>query len=151
MKVCKRCKCSKPLDGFYFHPKSGDRLQEKCKECAKAYQKHRRRTNPAVQEYDCARAKLPHRRANARKHADAWRVDHPEAYRALTALGNAIRDGRIKRCPCESCGTTVNVQGHHPDYRRPLAVEWLCARCNARRRVDGSRGRESASIPGVAG
>lgn len=41
-------------------------------------------------------------------------------------LNNAIRRGRIERGPCEVCGTTENVHGHHDDYSKPLDVRWLC-------------------------
>lgn len=44
--------------------------------------------------------------------------------------GSAEYKGKIKRKPCEECGTTVNLHKHHPDYSRPLFVKWLCARCH---------------------
>jgi hypothetical protein len=33
--------------------------------------------------------------------------------------------------PCNVCGETESVQGHHDDYTRPLEVRWLCRRCHA--------------------
>lgn len=36
------------------------------------------------------------------------------------------RRGRLIKGPCEVCGTTVGIEKHHPDYRFPLCVMWLC-------------------------
>lgn len=36
------------------------------------------------------------------------------------------RRGKLIPQPCEVCGTTVDIEKHHPDYRFPLAVMWLC-------------------------
>lgn len=51
---------------------------------------------------------------------------YPIKYAAITILNNAIKSGRIKRKPCEICGSTKNIQGHHDDYAFPLSVKWLC-------------------------
>jgi hypothetical protein len=40
--------------------------------------------------------------------------------------------GEIKPKPCKKCGTRRGVQKHHTDYRKPLAVIWLCARDHRR-------------------
>ena len=54
------------------------------------------------------------------------RERYPDKYRARTAVGNAVRDGRLTREPCEACGTTERVEAHHDDYSKPLEVRWLC-------------------------
>ena len=33
--------------------------------------------------------------------------------------------------PCEVCGTTDDVQRHHPDHSRPLEIRWRCRRHHA--------------------
>lgn len=44
---------------------------------------------------------------------------------ARKAANNAIRDGFLKRQPCEVCGNE-KVDAHHDDYMQPLNVRWLC-------------------------
>ncbi|KKM91722.1 hypothetical protein LCGC14_1225600 [marine sediment metagenome] len=41
-----------------------------------------------------------------------------------SALNHAIQQGKIKREPCKICGKAA--EAHHPDYTKPLLVEWLC-------------------------
>lgn len=48
---------------------------------------------------------------------------------AVMAVTNAIRTGLLVREPCACCGA-ARAQGHHFDYRAPLAVLWLCAGCH---------------------
>ena len=50
--------------------------------------------------------------------------------RAKSVVGRAIKNGKLTRQPCERCGSTRNVDGHHDDYNKPLAVEWLCRSCH---------------------
>jgi hypothetical protein len=45
--------------------------------------------------------------------------------KARTALGYAVRAGKVLRGPCEECGARP-TQAHHDDYSDPLKVRWLC-------------------------
>ena len=47
--------------------------------------------------------------------------------RAYKLMAEALRDGRLIRQPCLVCGNPRS-EGHHPDYRFPLKVHWLCTR-----------------------
>lgn len=54
--------------------------------------------------------------------------------RAKHAVLRAVRSGRLHRpVDCSRCGDIPRrpVHGHHPDYSKPLQVEWLCQRCHA--------------------
>ena len=131
MPVCRICSSEKPASEFYNRQLRKDGSVGECKECTKARVRHRARTNPAVQEYDRQRAKLPHRRKNSARVAGRWNAKNTEAYRAHYLVSNAVRDGRLSKEPCLFCGAT-RVHAHHRDYSKPLEVIWLCPQCHHR-------------------
>jgi hypothetical protein len=51
---------------------------------------------------------------------------NPEKVKAQQKLNRAVKEGKIKRSPCEICGVQRGIHGHHPDYSKPLKVIWLC-------------------------
>jgi uncharacterized protein (DUF983 family) len=132
MKLCKLCGEQKPLSDFYSQV-------ARCKECHKAAMAKRRAENlDAIRAYDRARGSLPHRveartkfqktDAYKRSHKDAtakYVAKHPKRRAAQIAVGNAIRDGRLAKKPCQVCGCE-RTEAHHPDYDAPLDVVWLC-------------------------
>lgn len=62
----------------------------------------------------------------ARKKAqNNYRERHREKLLAHNAVTYALKMGRIFKHPCLVCGVE-KVEGHHPDYSRPLDVVWLC-------------------------
>lgn len=125
-KVCTACGDQKGVGEFYAHPKMAAGVLSQCKECVKARVRKHRRDNDSVREYDRSRG--------ARMSGEAvrkYRARHPEAYRAHSAVSNAVRDGRLAKEPCLFCGET-KVHGHHRDYSKPLDVIWLCAKCHHR-------------------
>lgn len=129
-KPCKTCLRPFSEDAFY---RAGQYWMSECKECWKERVKLRRLTNPAVQAYDRARyQEQPHRKADAANRARERRSRNPLAYKAHSAVGNALRDGRLQKKPCEVCGADQNLHAHHKDYAKPLDVVWLCARCHHR-------------------
>ena len=136
MKVCYECEETKPRDEFYFHAAMADQRLGICKACHRLRMRIRARTNPAVQEYDRRRSKLPERVAQTVKVTRNWRKRNPEKYRAHAALNYAVKCGKISKGCCESCGSDDNVHGHHTDYSRPLDVIWLCAKCHQRSHAD---------------
>jgi hypothetical protein len=63
-----------------------------------------------------------------------YRSDNPDKYKAQTAVGNAVRDGRLAKASCcQSCGSGGHLHGHHDDYSKPLDVVWLCPACHKQR------------------
>lgn len=45
---------------------------------------------------------------------------------ASSRARQAVERGVLVRGPCEVCGSTERIEGHHDDYDKPLAVRWLC-------------------------
>ncbi|OWK20737.1 hypothetical protein AJ88_26180 [Mesorhizobium amorphae CCBAU 01583] len=50
---------------------------------------------------------------------------NPKAIWAQQALRSALKRGLIIQMPCKECGA-LDAEAHHPDYDRPLDVDWLC-------------------------
>ena len=93
-----------------------------CKECKKASVRANRKSKVEhYRKYDKSRG------SRVRVgYIKLWRAEYPNKYKAQTKVGNALRDGKIKRMPCEVCGKTDRVHAHHDDYLRELDVRWLC-------------------------
>jgi hypothetical protein len=126
MKKCFKCGEIKFLADFYAHKKMADGHLGKCKDCTKSDVRQHRAENDSVREYDRERSKTPARRAHVAMVSKKWRLENPQGYKAHTALGNAVRDKKIIRMPCEVCGNKRS-HAHHDDYSKPLEVSWLCA------------------------
>lgn len=138
MKRCFKCLCEKPIDDFYKHGRMKDGRLSKCKECTKRdVNKHRQENLEKIRAYDKMRGSMPHRVAARKEYAQTaegkasharslrnMRDKYPNKYKARNLLGNAVRDGRLKKQPCMVCGE--KAVAHHPDYTRPLDVVWLC-------------------------
>lgn len=131
--ICKHCNTDKPENAFYTSNKA------KCKDCIKAtVNQHKQANLERVRAYDRMRGSMPHRvAARAKYHttpayaesheaaSKRWAAKHPERKHAVYQVNNAVRDGRLTKDPCHICGD-LKVEGHHPDYDRPLDVVWLC-------------------------
>lgn len=146
MKTCKQCGETKPGDDYY----SGF----VCKECHKAnVRAHRRENAEHYRQYDRKRANDP-KRVKARKEyaktkegaaararaAARWVERNPQKRRAQIMVGNAIRDGKLFREPCENCGAEP-THAHHDDYAKPLNVRWLCPPCHSQWHRDNGEGK----------
>lgn len=71
-----------------------------------------------------------------------WNRAHVHALRAHRAVRRAIRDGKLQRPEaCEQCGEVGRVDGHHPDYAKPLKVKWWCRRCHQKTHAKARKSR----------
>jgi hypothetical protein len=157
VKTCFKCKRELDTNEFYRHPKMADGLLGKCKDCTKSdVRENREGKIEKYRDYDAMRYYRDHEKRKevagrwgksnpelARKHKAAYRDRNPGKTEARTALGNAVRDGKVCRLPCEKCGSTHRVHGHHEDYSRPLDVVWLCASCHGRRHGEINRAKRT--------
>lgn len=124
MKTCTQCNKRKPLDAFHVDNRASDARRSECKAC-----KLKAERAPDYRERDRGRRRTPERRE--------WYRDYmktPEAKlrrAARVAVMNAIRAGKLIRpSSCSRCGGGGGIEGHHPDYTKPLAVVWLCKPCH---------------------
>ena len=138
-KHCRQCKQDVRRADFYRMRSGADGLMAICKACHRSNVSANYRANiEHYKEYERGRANLPHRveareayaatpegRAAIQRGAKAWIRRNPIKRAAQIAVGNAIRDGKITRQPCEVCGNP-KAQAHHDDYGKPLDVRWLC-------------------------
>lgn len=124
MKMCRTCNTTKPKSDFGNRKASPDGLSPKCKDCQKAYDSARLRDPKRMKmrsDYQKTdRGKLAHAKA-CRK----WVANNEIKRSAHVIVGNAIRDGKLIKHPCEACGSKT-VNAHHDDYAFPLNVRWLC-------------------------
>lgn len=74
---------------------------------------------------------------------NAHRID-PRKNRARAAVARAVEAEILKREPCENCGAEP-TEAHHPDYARPLDVQWLCQPCHADEHRRKPRGEGSSA------
>ena len=157
LKKCFKCNKDKDINDFYKHFGMADGHLNKCKECTKKdVTKHREDNIEKVRAYDRSRGMLPHRIAarkeyqkteagkearnrgqrkyrkteKGRRANHEYIKQHPDRIAAGIILNNAVRDKRIQKKPCEFCGSTINIHGHHEDYGKPLEVIWMCAQCH---------------------
>lgn len=112
-----------------------------CKKCKhRAYMKewYRRKSPDERREWIAKRDKeLARQRDRERYQRDkekriALIESRDERKRKATKMVN-IRKYRGTIQPadsCERCGSDGPLQAHHPDYSKPLSVEWLCRECH---------------------
>lgn len=128
MKRCFKCKRKKNIKLFYKHKGMSDGHLNKCKSCAKKDVRDRAKDperREEIREYHRKRFQDPEFKKQVALHRAKRKKNYPGKYAARNKFSNALRDGKIKRKPCQVCGDTKS-QGHHSDYRRPLHVIWLC-------------------------
>jgi hypothetical protein len=122
-KKCFKCGEVKSLTDFYKHPQMPDGRVNKCKECNKKDVRENRLIKVEYyRNYDKDRG---NRQSN--KYRQEYLRKYPNKYKAHTLVSNAIRDKKLFKKPCETCGSNESIHAHHDDYLEPLNIRWLCA------------------------
>ena len=115
LKTCFKCQKEKPRTEFYAHPRMADGLLGKCKECTKADVKSRYVTkHDEVMEYERKRNASSNRKQRVIQYQRNSRANHPERNRARALVNYRVRNGLMKRQPCEVCGNPKS-EAHHDD------------------------------------
>jgi hypothetical protein len=123
MKICFKCGENKNLSEFYKHNRMGDGYLGKCKLCTKKdVSKNRGENIDHYRKYDRDRGNR-----QTPEYFKKLKALYPNQYKSQTMVGNAIRDGKLFKKPCEVCSLTESIHAHHDDYLEPLNVRWLCA------------------------
>lgn len=91
------------------------------KEEAKAYNKEYQKTDKrrAYQKEYYQKLEVKARRNRETKE---YRLKNPEKVKAH----NATYYRKLRGTECNVCGSTKNLDGHHPDYSQPEVVVTLC-------------------------
>lgn len=127
-KTCTRCGSTHSPDMFHKRAASPDGIAHACKPCAKKLDSMKHFKN---RDARLSRMRVYSKTPEAKKaHAESiqrWQAENQKQRAANTALGNAVRDGKVFKTACMICGET-KAEGHHADYDRPLDVIWLCTK-----------------------
>lgn len=119
-KRCIKCGEEKDLAQFYVHPQMLDGHLNICKDCVK--ERARSRTANDTDKVLASRLKTCARTSNKEN--------------ARRAVDEAIRAGVLEKPDrCSMCGDIKRkrvLHAHHKDYKNPLDVVFVCARCHAK-------------------
>lgn len=137
-KTCPGCTNEQPTSGFSRDSRRKDGLQVHCKACNTiAYLKHR---DTQVKRAAAFKKANPNK---AREWQGKWESkvrptpEYKMKERARGALHRAIAAGVVvKPESCQDCTAVLpkqKIHAHHPDYAKPLSVEWLCAQCHGKK------------------
>jgi len=149
MKYCYKCKQIKPLVAFHKDMTKKDGVSSKCKICKATYRKvyyqknkdkelqgmkqyhldNSEKIRKKAQEYYATEQGLKQHRLDVKE----YRKKYPERCKAHSQFTYALKVNKLKRpTTCELCGIKCKPEGHHPDYSKPLDVQWLCHKCHTK-------------------
>tara|TARA_R100001530_G_scaffold12904_2_gene11999 strand:- start:3978 stop:4412 length:435 start_codon:yes stop_codon:yes gene_type:complete len=136
MKKCFKCKIKKPLSKFYWHPETKDKYLNKCIVCTKKDVKKRYyKKRKQILEYEKRRTQTKERKLQLRRYKRKSNLKFPGKQKARMKVNRYLRSGKLIKGACETCGDK-EVEAHHPDYRKPLDVIWLCKKHHLQQHIN---------------
>lgn len=123
-KVCSHCRKVFPIENFYNNKRLADGKDLYCKSCRnETKRKYETKYRDTLALY--YRTWRESTKGGYNKYRAKWNAKNPLKMKAHKMVANALRDGRLYKLPCETCGKE-RVDAHHDDYSAPLVVKWLC-------------------------
>ena len=129
-KKCSKCLVAKVITEFRKRRVCKNGVNSQCKDCCRKYEKKwiaQNYSRWAKQQKKWISQNRGHylevQRVGQRKYYRKW----PQKTKAHYAVQLAIKAGKLKRQPCNICGNELS-EAHHPDYSKPLEIQWLCKR-----------------------
>jgi hypothetical protein len=124
-RICNICKRNMDIEFFERKPEKPLGRGYRCKPCVNEKRRTEGRFGAEYQRQWRIRNLGVHRSYEAVRKGK-W--TEKEISRKITQL--ALKMGiMIRPDTCQSCGRK-DVQVHHPDYMKPLDVQWLCRTCH---------------------
>lgn len=131
--ICTKCLLTKNADDFWKR-ETARGLHSWCKGCMRYDGQRRYAENPDKKAKQVVAYRKTRQGRAALSTASKNRAQkRPEAVRAVQAVNNAVAWGKLVKPPqCSKCNSSTNgrIEGHHPDYSKPLDVIWLCVLCH---------------------
>jgi hypothetical protein len=121
-RLCNFCHLTKSVSEFYPYQRF------ECKECVKKRVSNYLKT-PQGKLNEKNRRESVNRKEWRKPYMLKWKKENPLKYNANKDLHNAVKMGKVikpKICTIPGCFNTKQIEGHHPDYTKPLEVIWLC-------------------------
>lgn len=143
-KMCSYCKELLPLSRFGVDRQKKSGLSSRCLSCRRTLKKTEYADNPEKflsrnrESYNRTSNKARERNKRYyRENKDKIirRTYNNEVLRgfARRKINYAVKTGKlIKPSTCSHCNIKTNLDGHHPDYSKPLEVIWLCRGCHGK-------------------
>jgi hypothetical protein len=132
MKKCHKCGQTKDLAAFSIRIRSLDGRQTHCKVCMSRYRRrYYDRNKELIASAQRAYRSTDRAKAVFRRLSKKWRALNTLKTHAARCLNYATKKDEVHRPRvCSHCWLSRKVQGHHPDYSKPLEVIWLCQNCH---------------------
>lgn len=146
--ICTACLVAKPTHEFAME---GERQRKQCRECMRAKRrtpKRRALRNAMMRKAQSKAARnasvrkrqgLESVRISQRKKSKRQAAKYPEKAKVKRLVRSAIEAGHLIRpLACGLCNTIPKparggrtaIHAHHPDYTKPLEIQWLCQQCH---------------------
>jgi len=131
-KTCTKCRLYQHITQFRKFVDKGkyEYIKNVCRTCesrissqwAKDNPKRKQERNRVYFHTDLGKQAL-------RRKTKKFRIKFPKKYKAYNLVVTALRNGTLKKKPCNVCKSN-KVHAHHEDYDKPLEVIWLCEICH---------------------